>query len=106
MSNYINLPTIQAQHVQPQPPVDQSTQTESSTPLQVMPPFLETGASEAQVGTRVDQGIVDPQSLIQVLEHTLSQTLLCPHAPDRNPLSKRNEVIRLELGVILQLYLH
>ena len=64
MSNYINLPTIQAPHVQPQsPPVDQSTKAGSSTPLHVLPPFLETGAIEPQEGNRDDQGVVEPQPL-------------------------------------------
>ena len=69
MSNYINLPTIQASHVQPQsPPVDQSTQAGSSTHLQVLPPLLEIGASEPQVGNRADQRVVEPQPLTQVIE--------------------------------------
>ena len=55
--------------VQPtQPPVDPSTQAGYSTPLQVMPPFLESGTSEPQVGARSDQGILDPQSLTHVLK--------------------------------------
>ena len=53
MSNYINLPTIQAQPVQP--PVDTSTQAGSSTPLHVLPLFLETGTSEPQMGARAGQ---------------------------------------------------
>ena len=47
MSNYINLPSIEAPPVQPQSPlVDQSTKAGSSTPLRVLPPFLEIGANE------------------------------------------------------------
>ena len=90
MSNYIKLPTIQTPHVQPQPPVDQSTQVGSSTPLQVLPPFPETGTSEPQVGDRADQGLVVPQSLTQVIEPNTELHLSMPsHIRQKLPFKKQ-----------------
>ena len=79
MSNYINLPTIQAPLVQPvQPPVAPSTQTGTSIPLQVMPPFSESGANEPQVGARADQGVVEPQPRTRVIEPNTASNIYIP----------------------------
>ena len=74
MSNYINLPTIpkNVQPVEPQqpekPPVDSSTQVDSSAQGQVSSPLSGSHETESQVDVRADQGIVEPQSLTQVIE--------------------------------------
>ena len=90
MSNYINLPTIQTPHVQPQSPlVDQSTQAGSSTPLQVLPHFLESGAGEPQEGDRAGQGVVEPQPLTQVIEPNTELHLSLPtHTRQKLPIRK------------------
>ena len=93
MSNYINLPIIQAPPVQPQsPPVDQSTQAGTSTPLQVLPPLLASGAGEPQEGDRADQGVVEPQPLTQVIEpNTYSHISLHYTHQTKTPYQKVKE---------------
>ena len=69
MSTNINLPIIQSPLFQPQSPlVDQSTQSGTSTPLQVLSPLLASGTGEPQEGDKADQGVVEPQPLTHVIE--------------------------------------
>ena len=53
LSNYIQLLVIQT-HTVPQPPVDESTQAEVSTPSQVNPHVSGTSQAESQVDVRAD----------------------------------------------------
>ena len=90
MSNYINLPTIQTSPVQPQPPVDQSTRAGTSTPLQVLSHFLESGVGEPQEGDRADQGVVEPQPLTQIIEPNTDLHLSLPtHTRQKLPIRKQ-----------------
>ena len=82
MANYINIPTIQphifqsAEPLQPeQPPVDPSTQADSTAQSQVLPPISSSNVTESQEDVSADQGIVKPQSPSQVIEqNTKSNT--------------------------------
>ena len=100
LSNFIHLPIIQTQtHTVPQPPVDQSTQTRVSTPLQVNPPVSGASQAESQVDVRADQGIVEPQSPIQVIEPNTEsykhpQQTSIPKLPVRRKRSDKEGSVR------------
>ena len=70
--------------------MDQSTQAGSSTPLQVLSPFLGTGVSEPQVGGRADQGVVEPQPLTHVIEPNTKSNISMP-SHTRQKLSIRKQ---------------